>query len=681
MEETLQFTTSTATYSARAGSDFLGGGQTAAVYRVVSSSDNQTYALKLLTDPAYETRFFQEVEWLGHLAKELAEYRLEVNGLTLTPTMHVEQSEGDQRFFVMDLAPGKPLDELWRSAPQGRLDEQDALVIASQLARVFAALHDRLNRSYLDFQPRNVFWDDETRQIMVIDWNLLSPSGQADVVGDVRTIGLVLYRMALGSALIGRDRWQVTSHPYWQDLSLGTRHLLLDLLSPLPGHEIRSATELRRRLEQQLARWDKTGDELVQEAARLIKSIQDQKSASEPASNSLAAATECLDLAQRRLDDVSPTMRPVLTKLQEDVAGRQREASALRQGVEAFVKIGDVGNLFEEAKHEAEHPVDRLQVDRWRAILAIRDANASTLNEKKRSLIEALMSDLRVATMAYLDPEQVANEEALSWEQLAINAKQLLGQGGYALIQPLADEAGAWPMLMALQQFDWEKVPGDTWQEKSAAVTKALVIAKQLPYSDTLRKLLNADDGMVGWGAVETAASKLQRAAETDTQYMELVNDATLGKWDAIDIARIGTILEKSHNAPIPMQRVRTFFGAATAGRRSNPGKADSVQDGVPLVERLFDGLISFPQVTVSDRAWMVEAFRWIREVQRLERYLSLWQEEVDQATSQMALSAGGADTPEKLPVATSESDAPAELELSTVDSSVAGTNGLDDAE
>ena len=54
MTTDIQFRTSKATYQANPDQDYLGGGQTADVYRV--ASNGQRYALKLLTDRAYEQR-------------------------------------------------------------------------------------------------------------------------------------------------------------------------------------------------------------------------------------------------------------------------------------------------------------------------------------------------------------------------------------------------------------------------------------------------------------------------------------------------------------------------------------------------------------------------------------------------------------------------------------------------
>ncbi|MCB0058907.1 MAG: hypothetical protein KDE45_17840 [Caldilineaceae bacterium] len=631
-ETTLQFEGKQDTYSASHGSDFLGGGQTAAVYRVTSSRGGQQYALKLLTDLAYQQRFFQEVYWLSELEDALAKEDIAPEG-RLTPHVYDEQRQGDQRFFVMDLAPGKPLDELWREAPQGRLDLPDALRIASQMARVFAALHRRLNRSYLDFQPKNVFWDAVARQIMVIDWNLLSLSGQADVAGDIRTIGYVLYRMALGSPPAGQSRQLVASHSHWPHLPLGVRRLLLDVLAPLPAQEINNAFELSQWLELQSGRLDKTADEVVQEAAVLSKSFPDQQHDTPEARAALINASELLDLAQARRDEISPIMRPVLDKLQAEVAERQRAGSAVRRSADTFVKISfdQAKEAFAREQAEAQDPLDSLQIARWLAILDARDPAASNLDEARRGRIADLLESFRLATLAYQDPESAAGQ-AVPWEDLAgrVQTLQQELEGAPHFMQALSTEATTWPELLWLLAYDGTGATDSSWQDLASSAAGAQAAVDELPYARQLWRVLGAGDGQEARNRIAVAVEKLELAAETEDAFVSLVDDAASGRWSEISVERIKMLFDEYASTPLPIAQIRTFLGAAIGKNDAIPGYYAGRAGELAMV--LLEGLGRASKLSDDTRDWAKNAEHSLLDLLLLEMYLHQWKRQGDRS-------------------------------------------------
>ncbi|MFZ2359380.1 MAG: hypothetical protein WA040_08540 [Anaerolineae bacterium] len=633
MDEVLVFKSDKATYTARAGDDFLGGGQTAAVYRA-STGDGQVFALKWLTDAVYEQRFFQEVDWLTELAHAPEEYGLKCNGQLLTPRVYDEQRQGERRFFVMDLALDKPLDEVLRR--RGRLPEPAALAIAAQLARVFTALHEILRRSYLDFQPRNVFWQEQSGQIMVIDWNLLSPKDRMDVAADLRSIGALLYRMVLGALppTGGADaRGRVAAHEAWQKISLGARVLLQDLLEPRPGQRIEDARTARDRLDALCQRWEKPGDDLVREAAALFKQLRNGETATTVQDAILLDVAVCLDLAGRQTGALalSNAMAMVRHNLEQEVAGRRQGLTALARAI-SFFRSGDLDTaslLFEQALADAETPEDELQIRRWQAVLEARHRHSAGFDGAGRQRIEALLDRFQEATRAYLDRSLSPQPDLVAWGAVKAEAEAL--HRDIAEIESLAGEASAWPVILALQAGDWFEVPGETHNKKINSANQAKDAIAKLPYADNLWTVLGVGDERASVTAVEGAISMLEDAVQAERSWRQLWLDARNARWHKIDDVRIRRLFEEGEGALSNTEPIFDLLGVVI----------DKGQDALALA--LFEGLATSAGLTENDRR-RVQAFElWLHRMQRLERFVNVWGTQVSAEPNGQASAAGAA--------------------------------------
>lgn len=537
MDEQLVFKSDKAAYTARAGDDLLGGGQTAVVYRV-RAGDGQVYALKWLTDAVYEQRFFQEVDWLNEFYYAPDEYGLKRDSQSLTPRVYDEQRQGERRFFVMDLAPGQPLDEVLRR--RGRLPELPALTIAAQLARVFTALHELLDRSYLDFQPRNVFWQEESGQVMVIDWNLLSAKGKPDVRADLRSIGTLLHRMALGGLPPTGEanaRGRVAAYERWQEISLGARVLLQDLLEPRPDQRAENARTARERLDALCQRWEKPSDDLVREAAALFKQIRNGDALATAQNALLLDVAVCLDLASRQTGALvlSSSMALVRRNLEQEVAGRREELTALARAI-SFFRSGDLETaalLFEQALVEATRPEDELQVRRWQAVLEARHQHSADFDGPGRQRAEALLETFQSATQAYLDRSLSSPPDLAAWRR--VNAEAATQANNLPAVKPLAVEASAWPVILALQAEDWSEVPGETHRQRLESAADAKTAIGNLSYDRCLWQVLGIGDPEASMTAVGQAISTLQKAVDVEKKWQALTDHAKLGRWKKVD--------------------------------------------------------------------------------------------------------------------------------------------------
>ncbi len=630
MDEQLVFKSDKATYTARAGDDLLGGGQTAAVYRV-RAEDGQVYALKWLTDAVYEQRFFQEVDWLNEFAFAPEAYGLKRNGQLLTPRVYDEQRQGERRFFVMDLAPGQPLDEVLRR--RGWLPEPAALAIAAQLARVFAALHEILRRSYLDFQPRNVFWQEQSGQIMVIDWNLLSPKNRVDVAADLRSIGALLYRMVLGAlpSTGGADaRGRVAAHERWQEISLGVRVLLQDLLEPHPGQRIEDARTARDRLDALCQRWEKLGDDLVREAAALFKQLRNGETAATVQNAILLDVAVCLDLAGRQTSALalSNAMAMVRHNLEQEVAGRRQELTALARAI-SFFRSGDLETaalLFEQALADAGTPQDELQIRRWQTVLEARHNHTAGFDGAGRQRIEALLDQFQEATLAYLDRSLSPQPDLVAWRALKAEAETL--RNDVAAIESLAVEASAWPVILALQTRDWSEVPGDEHTNRIDVANQAKDAIGNLSYEGCLWQVLGLGASEASVTAVDQATRMLKKAVDVEEKWQDLTDHATQGLWKEVNVNVIRELFGESEELPISAGPVFTLLNIAI-------NKCEA--EGDTVAEALFDGLATSSWIAKDDRRRAQAYEQWLHKMRRLERFVDDWnaQARAEQPTSQ----------------------------------------------
>lgn len=187
-----------------------------------ANSEGERVVIKIVNldvDQQGKTAFVKEIDIL----RGLAQYQ-EENGLAGEDNCHTprvlainERRDGMGRpgFFVMEEAKGKTLADYistGQHGPEYRLNSMAAAMVGEQACYVFQALHEGLGMSDLDFQPRNIFWDETTRRATVIDFNLLAPhvkpSGEivpVDVASDLYNLCSALYRSVTGRTVDDLD--------------------------------------------------------------------------------------------------------------------------------------------------------------------------------------------------------------------------------------------------------------------------------------------------------------------------------------------------------------------------------------------------------------------------------------------------------------------------------------------
>lgn len=573
MSNDIQFHTSKATYKANPDQDYLGGGQTADVYRV--ASNGQHYALKLLTDRAYEQRFFQEVDWLIDFMTAPSTYGLEMNGRRLVPKVYDQQRSGEQRFFVMDLAPGQPLDQLLRGQP-GYLNERDALTLVEQLCRVFSCLHEELRRSYLDFQPRNVFWDAGQRQIMVIDWNLLSEKGKADVAADQYVLGRLLYRLTVGVDLPRRGQGEASR---WREVSLGMQLILQRALHRNPARRYATAEELRQAIVRQLERWSMGADALVQQAG---KSNNAFKSAGEEEEKrrKLEEAAISLDMAGRVEQGLSPIIaEKVYPTVKQEVHAAYDRNKPLEEGKhqitlgKRFASAIDYEKAVEQFRVAFEEAPDfalRLEAARWFLLAQAGTQGADSFSKHQDTYLKVL---------------------ALMEEQEYTQAVDLIDAdveraGGPGIIK-LKNEAQAWLALDAAQR-QGEKVqranPIDPtqWQAVADQYSQVLALTSDIEYRDLL---------LEEWGDVAQQREPYSRRAAALREGAEALGElqVLLERGDPEGVARFEDRLARRPGDVLLLDMcLKTAEG--WMGFHRNPADAQRARDLLDIGLRYADG-------------------------------------------------------------------------------------------
>ncbi len=573
MTNDMYFRTSKATYQANPDQDYLGGGQTADVYRV--ASNGQRYALKLLTDRAYEQRFFQEVDWLIDFMTAPSTYGLEMNGRRLVPKVYDQQRSGEQRFFVMDLAPGQPLDQLLRGQP-GYLSERDALTLAEQLCRVFTCLHEELRRSYLDFQPRNVFWDAEQRQIMVIDWNLLSEKGKADVAADQYVLGRLLYRLTVGVDLPRRGLGEASR---WREVSLGTQLILQRALHRNPARRYAAVEELRRAIERQLEHWSQSADALVQQAG---KRNNDFKSAGDGAEKRqyLEEAAVLLDMAERVDQGLSPKIAEmVYPMVKQQVDAAYDRSKPLEEGKhqitlgKRFASAIDYEKAVEQFRVAFEEAPDfalRLEAARWFLLAQAGAQGAESFSKHQDTYLKAL------ALMEEQEYGQVVDLIDADVERA----------GGPGIIK-LKNEARAWLALDAAQRQGEQvqranPIDPSQWQAVADQYSQVLALTADIEYKDLLFE---------EWGDVAQQREPYARRAAALREGAEALSDlqGLLERSDPEGLVRFEDRLARRPGDVLLLDMaLKTAEGWIGFGR--NPTDAQRARDLLDIGLRYADG-------------------------------------------------------------------------------------------
>jgi hypothetical protein len=461
---------------------YLGGGKYSEVWRahVVGEPERQV-AVKIMASALNEKErriFAREAERLLSLARAEEILGLRVSGHSLVPTIEAIADE----FFVETLASGKPLDQILRE--EGRLPEPEALTIVEQLCRVFQALHEGLQRSYLDFQPRNVFWDYSVRRIMVVDWNLLSPTGEADVAGDLEAIARLFYRLVVGK---GFSPGHLDEPSGWRTLTSGTRDILACALHPNPARRYPNAVAFREALAEQLNWWASESDSLLQEAAQRLEIAVQKRS-----EDLYRRAKHILDIAVCKGAE-----HPLVEQLRERAAaGLRCSHPSLRRGI-VSLRTGDIGAAeaaFANGLKEAVSLPDRLLFLRWMEVA--RTAPRSNMDEVAQ-VVDALA--------AWTEAE---------WE----GRPWIDGPAGPEPKWPefLSKEWRAWQSLVQVRKRPPHSEDEASYRWAASNYREAFSIAQTLSYGKQLLRM---------WGDLEGQARNWEALADALRRKREQVED------------------------------------------------------------------------------------------------------------------------------------------------------------
>jgi len=485
---------------------YLGGGLMSEVWTGTPLDDpDKTLAIKIMApglDEALARRFFAEVDTLGQLAYAQDALRLKVDDCYLTPLVITESRQGRWPFFACTLASGQALDELMREGVQ--LLEVDVLTIAEQLSRVFQALHEGLGQSYLDFQPRNVFWDATARRITVVDWNLLSAPGQADFAADLETLARLVYRLAVGASLAPGRLDQAEG---WKLLTSGTRAWLTRALHPNRTRRYASAAHMRAALAQLLSWWQGGSDELTWQAANCLNQAS-RLAERERRAELYQTAQHILDIADH--------------KGVEDPQLHERLWDAVRAGLGDSGQLGQLHHLLatgecQEARQlvqriaaEANTLLEQLAAARWQVVTEVvcqsRGRSGRDVLGQAKSLADTLAEWSRrewegVRPLRYVEALQLSS---------SLSSRELTHAGLTALV----GEARGW-----IEWLHAREQPGDdvsACKARAQAYEKAWQHVRKLPY---LPLLLNL------WGDLRSAVDQATAHLRQIEKHQQLVDE------------------------------------------------------------------------------------------------------------------------------------------------------------
>jgi serine/threonine protein kinase len=270
----------------------LGSGATSQVYLATIQGQSQEQAdrvaLKVLrpdVGPEIRKSFFLEADIL----RELYAAEEQFDNRHAIPRLYEIRRDSDPCFLAQELVPGRSL-ETWLGQSPYYLEEPVALQITAQVARVLHLLHTKLGRSYTDFQLKNIYFDESTGQVQIIDWNHVSAPGQGTPDADLILLGVYLYQMLTGKLASERGESEHAlerrAGEHWQALSLGCRQIVVKALHPNPQQRFPSAAAMRDELVWLNTQWSRTGVELAVETGTYLE-------------RDLERAEVLLDLARR----------------------------------------------------------------------------------------------------------------------------------------------------------------------------------------------------------------------------------------------------------------------------------------------------------------------------------------------------------------------------------------------
>ncbi|MFZ4849969.1 MAG: protein kinase domain-containing protein [Caldilinea sp.] len=521
--------------------DYLGGGQTAAVYRVRRERDSTEWALKLLTEPILKTRFFAEVETL-HSLRLHTDYNNGKERHNLVPEVVDMQEDGPDQFFVMTLARGTRLDELMRD--RERFAEPKALSILAQTAHAFRALHEVLRRDYHDFQPRNIYWEEENDKVLVIDWNLLSTESDLDVANDVLTLGTLLYRLLVGLPLPAAG---VTAAKGWGELTVGAQAILRRATHQIPYLRYKNMSEFGDDIAKQLQLWTKDVGDLLNSGIDAF----DRSKAVDPTptretirkrQHDMDGARNYFRILEQRERELTSSHRPRFQKTNADVKGTRETSALLRTGRELLFAndSGEARKTFGDIISATNDAAEQLQAIRW-SFACVVDAPSRSAMVEACDLVDA--GQLQNAREKLEGAQNLREHKAITilldhvraqlvWETasgLLATAQQANDPESYKRAAETLLELQI--LLEKLSSKDQQELYAMLWGDISKAKDDANAAAKRL---NLARASVDGIRQMYARLAPNAAVTELQKHLRDSSRVIPQSTLATLG----LDLAR-----------------------------------------------------------------------------------------------------------------------------------------------
>lgn len=386
-------------------------GATSQVFLVQRDEDEHQFALKLQhqgLSAALAERFDFEMRMLQLLRHGEEQARtshipriVECTQLKEPATQQLTETLG-RPFILMDLAPGVDLET--KLEEEGQLSEGEAVEILRQFAEVLVVVH-QTGYTYKDMKLQNLFWDAPHRALMVVDWNVLE-KGLGALGDDLARAAAYLFRIATGRGLtlvrddsghLQAENRRFRRLPAFENLTAGTRHLLLKALHRDPGKRfggpeappLVGSREFLDALKHQAARFERTVESLLQkaQAARQFGQWRD--------------ALEELEVAESKIDD--PTASEDFDRIQRWL-GEAREQMAKIGRSEFQHGMGRYRHkLFAEALRDFEQALLADSSDEEARLYAILARLANRLGSQGHQVVSQELKEVAEAILAGSD--------------------------------------------------------------------------------------------------------------------------------------------------------------------------------------------------------------------------------------------------------------------------------------
>jgi len=256
--------------------------------------------------------------------------------------------------------------------------------VAAQYADLLAVLHQA---GYIcrDRKPDDLYWDENKKRLIVLDWNVVAPKDEAEnnIGVDFYTFGSLWYQFLTGR--YPSSDMNLLNDSIWGETSISFRHILARLLSKREGERYRTDEELGETINKvkeylsimfpdELNGYAQTYYEKSQEFRRDLKTQLEKEDLSVRninwSDNDLWALI-CKDLAWRQdasLDSLSPTRVELVAHVQErETLLLMTMKNALQRG-EYQKGLEYVDSLRQLAKQSADSQLV-IVVERWNLFL------------------------------------------------------------------------------------------------------------------------------------------------------------------------------------------------------------------------------------------------------------------------------------------------------------------------